>query len=229
MSGEYCQIECIASRFIFLCNSYWSNKRTVMSYGFSLSLSLNVYGCICVHVTVYMYVCSKEDKRFLQTSKNVITGPESRYRSGLLFSRRIYDFESSPPRNRRNILFIWIYRSYENGFSFNHFRCNFIENLIARTVNNAKHFQNTELFTWTECAFICAMFWFCANYAKYQMAMIIGSVNYNEKIKCWTHSIKYSLVRQVYNLTIIVLNNWKILIKIKISKVVTLKCSDKIN
>ena len=46
-------------------------------------------------------------------------------------------------------------------FSFNSFifgsLCNFIENLIARAINNVKHFQNVQSFTWIGHAFVRAM------------------------------------------------------------------------
>lgn len=136
---------------LVLCTSYWSNKRVV------------VLRIECIRVSVYAYVCrvcgcSREEKRFLQTSKNAITGPGSHYRSGLLSFWKIYDFESSL-ENRRNILFIRTYRLYENDFRSTIFGglCNFIENLIARAINNVKHFQNVQSFTWIGYAFICAM------------------------------------------------------------------------
>ena len=73
---------------------------------------------------------------------------------------RIYDFESSLPGNKRNILFIRIYCSIRKCFRSIIFGgpCNFIENLITRTINNVKYFQNVQSFTWIGHAFVCAMY-----------------------------------------------------------------------
>lgn len=109
---------------------------------------------LCARVPCIVCACSRKKKRFLQTSKNAITGPGSRYRSGLLSSRRIYDFEKAGPQKiEKNFLFTQI---HWNGFSFNHFRrslCNFTENLIA--VNNAKcifkmhnHLRRSKICIW---------------------------------------------------------------------------------
>lgn len=169
--------------------------------------------CVCVYMR--MSCVNVREKRKDSCNKNAITGPGSRYRSGPLSFQRIYDFKSSPPGNKRNILFTRIIYClllntplvYENGFPFSHLRrllCNFIENLIARAINNTKHFQNAQSFYIYRVRLYAQCFGFTQIMQNIKWRWSLAAlITMKKKIKYWTPSIKCSLARRIFNPAII--------------------------
>lgn len=72
--------------------------------------------CVCLPTCV-VCGCSREEKRFLQTSKNAITGPASRYRSGPCLPGEFMISKARPWEIGEIFCLPEHTRSYENGLS----------------------------------------------------------------------------------------------------------------